>query len=70
VATFIKAREMLVEVEGRERKAEGATVEELMASLGVSPEEYVAVLNGQVVTELEAVPPGSRLKLVRVWSGG
>lgn len=59
-----------VEVEGRVKNAEARTVRELMDHLGVNPEEYVAVLNGEVVTEAEPLSPGDSVKLVRVWSGG
>lgn len=43
---------------------------DLMAELGVSPEEYVCLLNGEVVTEFEDASPGDRVKFVKVWSGG
>ena len=60
-------------VEGKERKVEigeGKKVEEIMRELGLILDEYVPVLNGEVVTELEKVRPGDKLEFVRVWSGG
>lgn len=62
-----------VELEGVKESVSvspGSAVEDVMAALGVTPEEYLAVLDGQVVTEKEPVPDGARLELVRVWSGG
>jgi len=64
---------MEVEVEGEVKVVSagpGSTVGEVMGELGVTPEGYIAVLDGRVVTEKEPVPAGARLQLVRVWSSG
>ena len=46
------------------------TILDVLAKLGISVEEYVALLNGEVVTEHESVSSGDKVKFVRVWSGG
>ncbi len=62
---------MKVEFEGKVREVRGGRkLIEIMKELGVSPEEYICVLNGEVVTEFEVAREGDTLKLVRVWSGG
>ncbi len=62
-----------VKLEGKVKSVnvgEGATVKDVMEKLGLLLDEYVPVLNGEVVTELDAVKEGDRLEFVRVWSGG
>lgn len=46
------------------------TVLDILSKLGISAEEYIALLNGEVVTEHESVSSGDVVKFVRVWSGG
>ena len=57
-------REMEIEV----RK--GEKVEDVMKKLGLIIDEFVPILNGEVVTELEELREGDTLEFVRVWSGG
>ena len=57
-------REMEIEV----RK--GEKVEDVMKKLGLVIDEFVPIVNGEVVTELEELREGDTLEFVRVWSGG
>ena len=62
-----------VELEGNlvDVKVKGMNkVSDVISKLGISVEEYIALLNGEVVTEHESVSSGDTLKFVRVWSGG
>ena len=62
-----------IKIEKEEREVEvgrGKKIAEIMKDLGLILDEYVAILNGEVVTELEEVKPGDRLEFIRVWSGG
>ncbi|MBR9680759.1 MAG: MoaD/ThiS family protein [Candidatus Altiarchaeota archaeon] len=43
---------------------------DILKQLNKNPEEYITVLNGEVVTEFETVKEKDIIKLVRVWSGG
>ena len=43
---------------------------DLMVDLKISPEAYVCILNGNVVTENEIVTEKDKIKFARVWSGG
>ncbi|HDR53150.1 MAG TPA: hypothetical protein ENN60_00530 [archaeon] len=52
-----------------ELKARG-TIKDLMDHLNLILDEYVPILNGTVVTELENLKTGDKVKFVRVWSGG
>ena len=62
---------MKVELEGEVREVKGnRKLTEVMEELGISPEEYICVLNGEVVTEFEVAKDGDVVKFVRVWSGG
>ncbi|MEM1661371.1 MAG: thiamine biosynthesis protein ThiS [Desulfurococcaceae archaeon] len=68
---------MVVKVEVREREnivyemeANGLTIKELLVKLGLIPSEYVAVKNGNVVTEEDRVVDGDTLILYPVKSGG
>ena len=62
---------MKVELEGntKEVEFEGKLID-LMAKLNITPQEYVCILNGDVVTEFEEVTQNDSVKFVRVWSGG
>ncbi|MBR9690025.1 MAG: hypothetical protein GOV01_03965 [Candidatus Altiarchaeota archaeon] len=62
-----------VELEGvvTELSIKGSTIIlDIMTSLKITPEEYVSILNGEVVTEREPLSKNDELKFVRVWSGG
>jgi len=61
-----------VELEGKSRQVEfsGKTVKDLMEHLDLVLDEYIPILNGSVVTELELLSEGASVKFVRVWSGG
>jgi sulfur carrier protein ThiS len=60
-----------VELDGETREVEASgTIREVMAALGLHVDDYVALLNGAVVTEHEPFSPGDTVKFVRVWSGG
>jgi sulfur carrier protein ThiS len=61
-----------VQLEGKasSQSFEGQTIKQLMAHLNLILDEYVPVLNGSVVTELERLKEGDQVKFVRVWSGG
>lgn len=48
----------------------GNTIKDLMDELTLILDEYVPILNGSVVTELEKLSEGDSVKFVRVWSGG
>lgn len=48
----------------------GETVESVIKSLGLNPVEYVAVLDGRIVTEDEPITAPAKLKLIPVVSGG
>jgi sulfur carrier protein ThiS len=60
-----------VKLEGEVKnvKASG-TIKDLMGFLSITPEEYLSVLNGEVVTEHEPFSSRDTVKFVRVWSGG
>ena len=49
---------------------DGIKIIDLLKQLDKNPEDYLTVLNGEVVTELEVLKDEDVLKLVRVWSGG
>lgn len=60
-----------VELEGKTRKVDASgTIKDLMALLNITPEAYLSVLNGEVVTEYEDISPGDHVKFVKVWSRG
>jgi sulfur carrier protein ThiS len=46
------------------------TLEDLMNKLGISPEEYICVVNGGIVTEKEKFSQKDKIRFVKVWSGG
>jgi len=48
----------------------GATVGDLFRNLGILLEEYVPLIEGFVVTELEELNPGDRVVLLRTCPGG
>ncbi|MBR9681605.1 MAG: MoaD/ThiS family protein [Candidatus Altiarchaeota archaeon] len=48
----------------------GKTVKDLMTQMHLILDEYVPILNGSVVTELENLSEGDSVKFIRVWSGG
>ena len=60
-----------VEVDGkiRDMKVKG-TIKDILSALDLNVDDYVAVLNGEVVTEHEPFAPDDTVKFVRVWSGG
>ena len=64
--------QVTVELEGKEKQINfpGNTIKELMDEMKLILDEYVPVLNGSVVTELEEISDGDKIKFVRVWSGG
>lgn|GEM_PF-2162966 len=67
-----------VELEGKTKeielhpisKGKSLTLKDLILELAINLEDYILVLNGEVVTEFESPKDGDSLKLVRVWSGG
>ena len=61
-----------VELEKKEQTVDlqGDTIKALMDQLNLILDEYVPILNGSVVTELEKLSDGDKVKFVRVWSGG
>lgn len=48
----------------------GITVEKALEQLGLPPESYLAVRNGEMITERELLRDGDEVKLVAVISGG
>jgi sulfur carrier protein ThiS len=48
----------------------GQTLGKVMKSLGFSPESYLAVRNGEMITEDEILKEGDQIQLVAVISGG
>lgn len=62
----VKVGEKEIEIE----VGKGKRIKEIMDELGLILDEYVPILNGEVVTELEEVREGDKLEFVRVWSGG
>ena len=61
-----------VELEKKSQSTElkGKTIKDLMNQLNLILDEYVPILNGTVVTELETLSEGDSVKFIRVWSGG
>ena len=62
-----------VEIDGERKQiklSSEKTLKDLMKTLGLSTEEYLCVLNGSVVIELETFNPDDKIKFVKVWSGG
>ena len=61
-----------VEIEKKTQNTElvGKTIKDLMTQLNLILDEYVPILNGTVVTELETLSEGDSVKFIRVWSGG
>lgn len=45
-------------------------LEDLMNKVGISPEEYICVVNGEIVTEKEKFSVKDEIRFVKVWSGG
>jgi len=56
--------------EALEVDSKEATIGEILRKLGFSTEEYIAVVNGVVVTEFEKVREGDEIILFPVVSGG
>jgi sulfur carrier protein ThiS len=46
------------------------TLKNTLKSLGLQPEAYLAVLNGELITEDRVLREGMQIKLVAVISGG
>ena len=46
------------------------TLKQTLKSLGLQPEAYLAVLNGELITEDHVLREGMQIKLVAVISGG
>jgi sulfur carrier protein ThiS len=46
------------------------TLKQTLKSLGLQPEAYLAVLNGELITEDHILREGMQVKLVAVISGG
>lgn len=64
---------MSVEIKLREKVYHvpaGQTVGKTMKNLGLPPESYLAVRNGEMVTEDEILRDGDKVQLVAVISGG
>lgn len=63
-----------VEIEGRESvevEVEGeASVRDIEERVGLNPVEYVAIRDGKVIPEDEAIRGEARIRLVPVVSGG
>ena len=61
-----------VELEKKMQNVEltGKTIKDLMTQLDLILDEYVPILNGTIVTELEKLSDKDTVKFVRVWSGG
>ena len=61
-----------IELENKTQEVEmvGKTIKDLMDQLKLVLDEYVPILNGSIVTELEKLSEGDTVKFVRVWSGG
>ena len=54
-----------------EYKIEGnLTVKQALKQLGLSPEAYLVVRNGEMLTESEMLRDGDKVKLIAVISGG
>jgi sulfur carrier protein ThiS len=49
---------------------EGLTVKEALIKIGLEPQLYLAVRNGQLVTEDQKLKPDDKIKLVAIVSGG
>ena len=64
VKVLLNGKERVVEVN------EGASIEDVMESLGINSEEYLAVVNGKVVPDNMKVKDGMVIKLIRVVTGG
>ncbi|MBR9679888.1 MAG: MoaD/ThiS family protein, partial [Candidatus Altiarchaeota archaeon] len=50
--------------------AQGASIEQALRKIGYNPAEFITVLNNVIVTELEELSDGDKVKLLKVWSGG
>lgn len=64
---------VVLEVQGKTRHLEleaPVTIEQALHKIGVRPSEFITVLNGEIVTELEPLKDGDKIKLLKVWSGG
>ncbi len=48
----------------------GKTARQIMEDLGLNPENYLTMINGQLVDDSTRLKPGDHLKLVAVISGG
>ncbi len=48
----------------------GQTARQIMKSLGLNPENYLTMVNGQLVDDSIRLKAGDHLKLVAVISGG
>ena len=62
-----------VEVQGKVHRVEiepPATIEQVLRRIGIRPSEFITVLNGEIVTELELLKDRDKIKLLKVWSGG
>lgn len=49
---------------------DGLTVKEALIKIGLEPQLYLAVRNGQLVTEDQKLKPDDNIKLVAIVSGG
>jgi sulfur carrier protein ThiS len=49
---------------------DGLTVKEALVKIGLEPQLYLAVRNGQLVTEDQKLKVDDRIKLVAIVSGG
>jgi sulfur carrier protein ThiS len=64
---------MTVQITLRDKKYEvepGLTVRKAIQKLGLTPESYLAVRQGEMITEDTILKDGDQIKLVAVISGG
>jgi len=66
----MKVRWRVLGGEWQETDTEAKTVGELMASLGLSAEEYLPSIGGKLVTEDEELKEGTEVTFIPVVSGG
>ncbi len=64
VKVLLEGKEKVIEIN------EGATIEDVMEKLGVNPEEYLAVVGGEVVPDNMQVKDNISIKLIKVVTGG
>ncbi len=61
---------MIIYVDNRRKKVSRRVLRKIMDELGINPEEYLVVRNGELLTGDRRIREGDKLKLLPIVSGG